>query len=91
MVAIFNNLVIAARGGTVYTGDTSGSWTSRATSKGTTHTYDFDKFNFNGTEKIIIATGASAAFTLDTSYSEDIINFLVLLLKMILIQAEAVL
>ena len=74
MVAIFNDLVVAARGGTVYTGSTSGSWTSRATSKGTTNTYDFDKFNFNGTEKIIIATGTSSAFTLDTSYTEDIIN-----------------
>jgi len=45
MVSIFNNLIVAARGGTVYTGSTSGSWTSRATSKGTTNTYDFDKFN----------------------------------------------
>ena len=74
MTAIFNNIIVAARGGTVYTGTTSGSWTSRATSKGTTYTYDFDKYNYNGTNKIIIATGESAAFTLDTSYSEDIIN-----------------
>ena len=74
MSAIFNDVIVAARGGTVYTGTTSGSWTSRATSKGTTYTYDFDKYNYNGTNKIIIATGASAAFTLDTSYTEDIIN-----------------
>jgi len=74
MTAIFNNIIVAARGGTVYTGTTSGSWTSRATSKGTTYTYDFDKYNYNGTNKIIIATGEAAAFTLDTSYSEDIIN-----------------
>ena len=74
MSAIFNNIIVAARGGTVYTGTTSGSWTSRATSKGTTYTYDFDKYNYNGTNKIIIATGEAAAFTLDTSYSEDIIN-----------------
>jgi len=74
LVAIFNNLIVAGRGGTVYTGSTSGSWTSRATSKGATNTYDFDKFNFNGTNKIIIATGQAAAFTLDTSYSEDVIN-----------------
>jgi hypothetical protein len=74
LVAIFNDLIVVARGGTVYTGTTSGSWTSRATSKGTDNTYDFDKFNFNGTNKIIIATGEAAAFTLDTSYSEDIIN-----------------
>ena len=74
MSAIFNDIIIAARGGTVYSGTTSGSWTSRATSKGTTYTYDFDKYNYNGTNKIIIATGAAAAFTLDTSYTEDIIN-----------------
>ena len=74
LCAIFNDIIVTARGGTVRTGTTSGDWTSRATSKGTTYTYDFDKYNFNGTDKIIIATGESAAFTLDTSYSEDIIN-----------------
>ena len=72
--AIFNDLIIAGRGGTVYSGTTSGSWTSRATSKGTSYTYDFDKFNYDGTNKIIIATGEAAAFTLNTSYTEDIIN-----------------
>ena len=72
--AIFNDIIIAGRGGTVYSGTTSGSWTSRATSKGTSYTYDFDKFNYDGTNKIIIATGAAAAFTLNTSYTEDIIN-----------------
>ena len=74
MSAIFNDIIIAGRGGTVYSGTTSGSWTSRATSKGTSYTYDFDKFNYDGTSKIIIATGAAAAFTLNTSYTEDIIN-----------------
>jgi len=73
MVAIFNDAIIAGRGGTVYSG-TTGSWTSRATSKGTTYTYDFDKFNFDGNDKIIIATGSAGAFTLNTSYTEDIIN-----------------
>ena len=74
MSAIFNDKIIAARGGTVVYGDTSGSWTSLATSKGTTHTYDFDKFNFNGTSKIIIATGEAAAFTVDSSFNVDVIN-----------------
>jgi len=74
MAAIFNDVIVAGRGGTVYTGTTSGSWTSRATSKGTTYTYDFDKYNYDGTDRIIIATGAAAAFTLNTSYTEDIIN-----------------
>ena len=74
MSAIFNGVIVAGRGGTVYTGTTSGSWTSRATSKGTSYTYDFDKYNYDGTDRIIIATGASAAFSLNTSYAEDIIN-----------------
>ena len=74
MSAIFNGVIVAGRGGTVYTGTTSGSWTSRATSKGTTYTYDFDKYNYDGTDRIIIATGAAAAFSLNTSYTEDIIN-----------------
>jgi len=74
MSAIFNGIIVVARGGTVRTGTTSGSWTSRATSKGSTYTYDFDKFNYDGTNKIIIATGEAAAFTLNTSYTEDIIN-----------------
>jgi hypothetical protein len=74
MTAIFNGIIVVGRGGTVRTGTTSGSWTSRATSKGSTYTYDFDKFNYDGTNKIIIATGEAAAFTLNTSYTEDIIN-----------------
>ena len=74
MSAIFNNQIIAARGGTVLYGSTSGSWTSLATSQGTTYTYDFDKFNFNGTSKIIIATGEAAAFTVDSSFNVDVIN-----------------
>jgi len=74
MSAIFNGKIIVARGGTVSYGDTSGSWTSLATSQGTTHTYDFDKFNFDGTSKIIVATGQAAAFTINTSFAVDVIN-----------------
>ena len=74
MVAIFNDIVLAARGGTVYRGDTSGSWTSVATGKGTTHRYDFERYNYNGTEKILIATGTTNAFSIDTSFNVDVIN-----------------
>ena len=74
MAAIFNDVVLAARGGTVSSATTSSSWTSRATSKGSTYRYDFERFNYNGTEKIMIATGTTNAFTLDTSYTEDVIN-----------------
>jgi len=74
MAAIFNDKIIAGRGGTVSYGTTSGSWTSLATSLGTTNTYDFDKFNFDGTSKIIVATGEAAAFTINTSFTVDVIN-----------------
>ena len=74
MVAVFNGLVIAARGGTVYRAGTSGSWTSLATGKGTTFRYDFERYNYNGTEKLMIATGTTNAFTIDTSYNIDVIN-----------------
>ena len=74
MVAIFNDVVLAARGGTVSYAGTSGSWTSVATGKGTTYRYDFERYNYNGTEKIMIATGTTNAFSIDTSYNVDIIN-----------------
>ena len=74
MSSIFNDKVIVARGGTVSYGTTSGSWTSLATSQGTAYTYDFDKFNFSGTSKIIVATGEAPAFTVNTSFAVDVIN-----------------
>ena len=74
MVAIFNDLVLAARGGTISRAGTSGSWTSIATGKGTSFRYDFERYNYNGTEKIMIATGSDSAFSIDTSYNVDIIN-----------------
>ena len=74
MAAIFNDVVLAARGGTVSRAGTSGSWTSIVTGKSTTYRYDFERYNYNGTEKIMIATGADAAFSIDTSYNVDVIN-----------------
>ncbi len=74
MAAIFNDIVLAARGGTISRAGTSGSWTSIATGKSTTYRYDFERYNYNGTEKIMIATGGDAAFSIDTSYNVDIIN-----------------
>ena len=56
MVAIFNDVILAARGGTVSYANTSNSWTSIVTGKGTTYRYDFERYNYNGTEKIMIAT-----------------------------------
>ena len=74
MAAIFNDIVLAARGGTISRAGTSGSWTSIATGKSTTYRYDFERYNYNGTEKIMIATGTTNAFSIDTSYNVDVIN-----------------
>ena len=74
MAAIFNDVVLAARGGTISRAGSSGSWTSITTGKSTTYRYDFERYNYNGTEKIMIATGGDAAFSIDTSYNVDIIN-----------------
>ena len=74
MVALFNDVILAARGGTVYYSNTTDSWTSITTGKGTTYRYDFERYNYNGTEKIMIATGTTNAFSIDTSYNVDVIN-----------------
>ena len=72
---IFNDQIIVARGGDIHRGTTSGSWTSLTTGLGTsTRAYDFEKFNFNGTDKLIIATGHSAAQIINTSYAVDVVN-----------------
>jgi len=72
---IFNGQIIVARGGDIHRGTTSGSWTSLTTNLGTaTKPYDFEKFNYNGTDKLIIATGHSAAQVIDTSFNIDPIN-----------------
>jgi len=72
---IFNDNIVVAMGGDIHYGTTSGSWTTLTTGLGTsTRAYDFEKYNFNGTDKIIIATGHSAAQTIDTSWTVDPIN-----------------
>ncbi len=72
---IFNGQVIVARGGDIHRGTTSGSFTSLTTGLGTaTAAYDFEKFNFNGTDKLIIATGHSAAQIINTSFAVDVVN-----------------
>ena len=76
MTAIFNDLVLAARGGSIHRGSSgSGSWTSTITGLGTpTVNYEFRKFNFDGTNKIIICSGTSTPRILDTSYSITNVN-----------------
>ena len=72
---IFNDQIIVARGGDIHRGTTSGSWTSLTTGLGTSsRAYDFEKFNFNGTDKLIIATGHSAAQIINSSFAVDVVN-----------------
>ena len=75
MSAIFNDVVLAARGGTIYRAAATGSWTSVVTSLGTpTTNYDFRKFNFDGTDKIVIVTGTSQPQIIDSSYSTTAVS-----------------
>ena len=72
---IFNDQIIVARGGDIHRGTTSGSFTSLTTGLGTsTRAYDFEKFNFDGTDKIIIATGHSPAQIINSSFAVDVVN-----------------
>ena len=65
MSAIFGTTVIAARGEKVFTGGTSGAWTQIDTGRTNAKRYTFERFNFNGTDKIIFADGANHASTWD--------------------------
>ena len=75
MSAIFNDVVLAARGGSIHRAGSSGSWTSLITGLGTpTVNYEFRRFNFDGTDKIIICSGTSTPRILNTSYSVTNVN-----------------
>ena len=74
--AIFNDVVLAGRGGSIHRGSSGdGSWTSTITSLGTpTQNYEHRLFNFDGTDKIIITTGTSNPQILNTSFSTTVVN-----------------
>ena len=73
---IFNGVVLAGRGGSIhYAASGSGSWTSLITGLGTpTQNYEFKKFNFDGTDKIVICSATSTPRIVDTSYSVTNVN-----------------
>ena len=76
MSAIFNGVVLGARGGSIHRGSSgSGSWTSTITGLGTpTQNYTFRKFNFDGTDNIIITTGTSNPQILNSSFSASVVD-----------------
>ena len=71
MTALFSttggtNMVLAGRG-TIIAKSTGSGWTSVQTSRTSAEKYTFAKYNFNGTNKIIVADGANAAMSYDGS------------------------
>jgi len=72
---VFNNQIIVGRGGDIHRVDTTGGYTTLTSGLGTsTRAYDFEKFNFSGTNKIVIATGHSAAQIINSSFAVDVVN-----------------
>lgn len=73
--AIFNDVVLAGRGGSIHRAGSTGSWTSLITGLGTpTANYEFRRFNFDGTDKIVICSATSTPRIVDTSYSVTNVN-----------------
>ena len=71
MTALFSttagtDMVLAARG-TIIAKSTGSGWTSVQTGRTSAEKYTFAKYNFNGTNKIIVADGANAAMSFDGS------------------------
>ena len=61
MVATFGSTIVAARGEKIFSATPGGSsWTERDTGRSSAGTYDFERFNFDGNDKLIVVDGANA-------------------------------
>ena len=70
MVATFGSKVVAARGQKIFTADAGGSsWTEIDTGRTSASTYDFERFNFDGNDKLIVVDGNNAPTVFNTSFS----------------------
>ena len=68
MVATFGSVVLAARGTSIYSATPGGSsWTSRDSGRTGALKYSFERFNFDGTDKIIVVDGANAPTVFNSS------------------------
>ena len=68
MVATFGDYVLAARGTSIYSATPGGSsWTSRDSGRTSAGKYNFERFNFDGTDKIIVVDGANAPTVFNSS------------------------
>ena len=70
MVATFGSTVVAARGEKIFSATPGGSsWTERASGRSSAGTYDFERFNFDGNDKLIVVDGANAPLVFNTSFT----------------------
>ena len=70
MVATFGSNVLAARGTSIYSATPGGSsWTSIDSGRTSAAKYNFERFNFDGTDKIIVVDGANAPTVFNSSLS----------------------
>jgi hypothetical protein len=68
MVATFGDVVLAARGTSIYSATPGGSsWTSRDSGRTNAGKYNFERFNFDGTDKIIVVDGTNAPTVFNSS------------------------
>ncbi len=70
MVASFADKVVAARGTSIYQATPAGSsWTSIDSGRTSATKYSFERFNFDGNDKLIVVDGANAPTVFNTSFS----------------------
>jgi len=68
MVASFADVVLAARGTSIYSAVPGGSsWTSRDSGRTSAGKYTFERFNFDGTDKIVVVDGVNAPTVFNSS------------------------
>ena len=51
--------IVAARGEKIFTATAGGSWTERDSGRTSAGTYTFERFNFDGNNKLIVVDGAT--------------------------------
>ena len=70
MVATFGDYVLAARGTKIHSATAGGSsWTERDTGRTSAGKYNFERFNFDGTDKIVVVDGANYPTIFNSSLS----------------------
>ena len=70
MVATFGSNVLAARGTSIYSATPGGSsWTSIDSGRTSAGKYTFERFNFDGTDKIVVLDGTNAPTVFNSSLS----------------------